>query len=111
MANYVSRNDVRNMYENRICVPYCGLGELPHYLDKVGYNSGYYGWNYDVYHVSHNTCIISGYRVPSTLCNANMKYDDCIDIRRKFAGDLRRAIVPGDLDINRYKNMILRVLK
>ena len=34
------------------------------YFDKIGYNSGVYGWNYDVYKYGRNILLV-GYRVPS----------------------------------------------
>ena len=34
------------------------------HLNKVGYNSGVYGWNYDVYEYDRNVLMV-GYRVPS----------------------------------------------
>ena len=34
------------------------------HLNKVGYNSGVYGWNYDVYEYDRNVLLV-GYRVPS----------------------------------------------
>lgn len=40
--------------------------------DKVGYNAGVNGWNYDVYHVAADICLIDGYRQP----NGNVRVDE-----------------------------------
>ena len=34
------------------------------YFNKIGYNSGVYGWNYDVYEYGLSVLLV-GYRVPS----------------------------------------------
>lgn len=56
---HVTRNDLA--YDNCIRVGYCGLQNLLHFQNPQGYNSGVYGWNYDVYTFPYLT-ITTGYR-------------------------------------------------
>lgn len=64
MTEQMTRNDVKRI---------AGYGEIYYtdmnlptlkYFDKIGYNSGVYGWNYDVYEYGRNVLLV-GYRVPS----------------------------------------------
>lgn len=60
----VTRNDINK--GNMIALSYCQcqtvLGMFG-YDCKVGYNSGIYGWNYDLYRVNR-VDIVTGYNVP-----------------------------------------------
>jgi hypothetical protein len=29
---------------------------------KIGWNDGIYGWNYSIYEIDYNTCVLTGYR-------------------------------------------------
>lgn len=60
----LTRNDVKRL---------AGYGEVYYtdmnlptlkYFNKLGYNSGMYGWNYDVYEYGLSVLLV-GYRVPS----------------------------------------------
>lgn len=57
----------RELKENYRCVAagYCDLQYLLRYCSPIAYNSGKYGWNYDVYtfeQYSTNIAICTGYR-------------------------------------------------
>ena len=58
----VTRKYVRDSFTNIICVPYCGLQDLLRYETPWCYTSGIYGWNADVYIITFDTCIVTGYR-------------------------------------------------
>lgn len=64
MTEQLTRNDVKkyaaygNIYYTDMNVPV-----LKHF-NKIGYNSGIYGWNYDVYEYGLSVLLV-GYRVPS----------------------------------------------
>jgi hypothetical protein len=60
--NEITRNDIRRQYTNIIQLGYCDIYDLTRILKKIGYNAGIYGWNYDVFELDWNTCIITGYR-------------------------------------------------
>ena len=64
MTEKMTRNDV---------IRIAGYGEIYYtdmnlpvlkYFNKIGYNAGVYGWNYDVYEYGRNILLV-GYRVPS----------------------------------------------
>ena len=59
----MTRKEIQNGYKKVYCV---GYGELQYLLrrsNKVGYNSGVYGWNYDVFSLDNgNIAICTGYR-------------------------------------------------
>ena len=61
----VTRKEIKENYR-AVSVPYCELQHLLHYRSPIAYNSGIYGWNYDMYDFSRdfntNICICTGYR-------------------------------------------------
>lgn len=60
----VTRNNINK--NNLVALGYCQCQEILSlfgYGYKVGYNSGVYGWNYDVYRIN-NIDIVTGYNVP-----------------------------------------------
>ena len=59
----ITRNDIKRMCCDNIYYTDMTVYSLK-YLKKIGYNSGVYGWNYDVYEFDHNVLLV-GYRVPS----------------------------------------------
>lgn len=58
----VTRNELRKDYKNIIELGYCDLYWSLREYKKLGYNSGVYGWNYDVYMIDYDTIIVTGYR-------------------------------------------------
>lgn len=76
-TNKVTRNSIK---ANKVfSIGYCHAQNLLRYAEKSGYNSGIYGWNYDLYEFPYaNIAITTGYRpigqaVPYELLK---KYDD-----------------------------------
>lgn len=74
MEKFMTKADL-DRFENIIGVPY---GNLQYLLKgaadrKCGYNAGKYGWNYDVYYINYNSCLVTGYRLPkvTALADAN----------------------------------------
>lgn len=70
---HITRNDLKHFallgYELYSC-GYCKLQGLIKDANKIGYNAGIYGWNYDVYRydVGSRTIIIAtGYRQPKYM--------------------------------------------
>ena len=60
----ITRNDINQ--ENIVVLGYCQAQTVLTrfaYNNKIGYNSGVYGWNYDLYRVN-GVDIITGYRCP-----------------------------------------------
>jgi hypothetical protein len=74
MYKKVTRNDINK--NNMVTL---GYGQCQMILGlfgedyKVGYNSGVYGWNYDLYSI-HGVDVVTGYRVPyQEYCNKDLK--------------------------------------
>ena len=63
MIEKMTRNDVKRMAYDNIYYTDMNTQTLK-YFNKIGYNSGVYGWNYDVYEYGRNVLLV-GYRVPS----------------------------------------------
>ena len=64
MIEQMTRNDIKRMATyGKVLYTNQSVKGLKH-LNKVGYNSGVYGWNYDVYEYGRNVLLV-GYRVPS----------------------------------------------
>ena len=63
MTEQMTRNDVKRMAYDNIYYTDMNVYSLK-YFNKIGYNSGVYGWNYDVYEYGRNVLLV-GYRVPS----------------------------------------------
>ena len=61
----VTRKEIKENYR-AVSVPYCELQHLLRYRNPIAYNSGIYGWNYNMYDFScdfsTNICICTGYR-------------------------------------------------
>lgn len=56
----ITRKDLYR-YRKIIAIGYCGAAYLLKPFMRTGYNSGVYGWNYDLYSFG-NVAIITGYR-------------------------------------------------
>lgn len=78
MKKFITRNDIYRRYDRVYKAGYCSLqttlkGRTPKY-----YNSGVYGWNYDVYEIDPWTCIITGYRMP--VAGLELNYLECEEL-------------------------------
>lgn len=63
MAKFkVTSKEVKQNYSIVISIGYCGAQALLRYEKPIAYNSGVYGWNYDLYEISDNIAITTGYR-------------------------------------------------
>lgn len=56
-----TRKAILNSSANLKCAGYCELQTLLRNHSPIAYNSGKYGWNFDVYHV-YGVTICTGYR-------------------------------------------------
>lgn len=62
MAFKVTRTSIQANYSNIYYVGYCEMYHLLGAFRKVGFTSGIYGWNYNVYEIDIDTCVLTGYR-------------------------------------------------
>jgi hypothetical protein len=61
MKTKVTRKEINRHYAAVYSCGYCALYPLFESREAVGYNSGVYGWNYDLYDIG-GIAITSGYR-------------------------------------------------
>lgn len=117
-APHITTKEVRRRYPHVIDGGNCRWPTLVAVcrFEKVGYNAGLYGWNYDVFEVDDGVCIVMGYRPPDgnvELDRTRMAaYEDeagralvAIDtatrgklrraLRRKVVNYIRRAVANG----------------
>lgn len=58
----ITKKVINNMCKNIVEVGYCELQYLLYFQEKKFYISGIYGWNADIYLISFDVAICSGYR-------------------------------------------------
>ena len=59
----MTRKEIINRFNYVYSVGYCDLHHLLRYHNKIAYNAGVYGWNFDVYSLDNgNIAICTGYR-------------------------------------------------
>ena len=59
----MTKKEILNSFNKVYCVGYCDLQYLLRRLNRIGYNSGVYGWNYDIYSLDNgDIAICTGYR-------------------------------------------------
>ena len=57
-----TRKAIMNNYRYVLEVGYCDLAHLLTYKNPIAYTCGAYGWNSDIYQVTDNFVICTGYR-------------------------------------------------
>lgn len=78
MKRFITRNDIYRQYKHIYKTGYCTLqNTLKSFVPKY-YNSGVYGWNYDVYEIDPWTCIITGYN--PCVQGKELNYLDCEEL-------------------------------
>lgn len=66
-APHMSAKEVRRRYRHVIDGGNCRWQHLTEHIclwERVGYNAGLYGWNYDIYEIDGDTCLVTGDRPP-----------------------------------------------
>ena len=59
----MTRKEIINNFSKVYSVGYCDLQFLLRFKNRIGYNNGTCGWNYDIYAFNNNTiAICTGYR-------------------------------------------------
>lgn len=76
----ITRKEIKNNYKYIIEVGYCDLCTLLRYKNAVAFNSGTYGWNYDVFDCGGGVAIVTGYR---PFGNIRPKYTIIDDFEHK----------------------------
>ena len=68
----LTNTGLKQDYKLIVSCGYCGAYALTRDLERAGYNSGRYGWNWDCFELSKEIALITGYR--------NMKAGAPIDL-------------------------------
>lgn len=59
----MTKKEIINNFNKVYKIGYCGIQYLLRGKNRIGYNSGVYGWNYDVFSLDNgNIAICTGYR-------------------------------------------------
>lgn len=107
MSIKVTNKEIKDTFRDVIAVGYCDAQNLLRAFDKIGHNSGVYGWNYDLYTID-GAAIVTGYRnTPGQGANreilreyekraadawrAGGSYDERLDAVRALAVEYVRA--------------------
>ena len=61
MKLFVTRTQVKQNFERILYTNYCGMSFLLMGKTPIAYNSGVYGWNYDLYDLN-GVALLTGYR-------------------------------------------------
>ena len=101
----LTKNDVLRLTEGNVySIGYCKAQYLLMFKHKVGYNSGIYGFNYDVYMVGDDT-IITGYR-PFDAKKINY------ELLKEYEERARKAQFEGGQNVKEtVNNLLLELLK
>lgn len=62
MKTKITKKAIMNAFEKVIRVDYCDLHDALTWREPNFYTAGVYGWNADVYVISYDTVIVTGYR-------------------------------------------------
>lgn len=62
MKYKTTRRAITEGYGKIIEVGYCAMQNLLRFRNPVAYTCGVYGWNADIYEITPNICIVTGYR-------------------------------------------------
>ena len=104
MKIQVSQKFIRENYKNIISVGYCDLSTLLRYKEPIYYTAGLYGWNADIYHITNEIAIVTGYR---PFGNIKASYNG---ICKKYE-ELSREITKSDLTYNEKQEKIDKLLE
>lgn len=79
MKTRTTRSAILRQSENVKYASYCSLQQLLKNHEPIAYNSGVYGWNFDVYNV-YGVTICTGYRnLPGDHCEGIEEYEKKAD--------------------------------
>lgn len=76
MIKKITRNELKN--KPVIKIGYCAAQNMLAYSERIGYMSGVYGWNCDVYDFD-GAYILTGYRMSVKGISENNRLTDCFN--------------------------------
>lgn len=82
----ITRNDIKE--SKKLIIYYCAFQYVLKFFEenKIGYNAGCYGWNYDYYSI-HGIALITGYRPVSGISPCREDVDKIENAARKLWDD------------------------
>ena len=106
-----TRNEINRNYSRIICIGYCDAQYLLNGKNPIAYNSGYYGWNYDLYDVK-GVAIVTGYRPFGNIrpdYETIKKYEDeAREICRKSWGSFQDMLDQLDALLDQFIEEVTR---
>lgn len=90
MKTQTTIRTIKINYQNIIEVGYCGLQTLLRFKEPRYYCAGVYGWNCDIYEVSEDTVIVTGYR---PFGNIDAGYETTKKYERKAQELFKKSII------------------
>ena len=101
----MTRKEIKNCFNKIYSVGYCDLQFLLQYHNRVGYNSGVYGWNYDIFALDNgNIAICTGYR---GMIGETISYE----ITKKYNEKARLIVSNWDINFDEKKKKIDKLIK
>lgn len=88
-------------------IGYCKIQHLTYYLTPVGYTSGTYGHNSDIYHVSGDIYVSTGYRPVKTVSLTAEQHNEITEAE-KLA---KQISLTRDLDYDVKKTRVNNLFK
>lgn len=104
----ITRNDINK--DSMIALSYCQCQtvlDMFGYDYKVGYNSGIYGWNYDLYRVNR-VDIVTGYNVPYSQYNNKERKNKLVALENKIR---KTKICFSEEDYKKLQKEFLEIFK
>ncbi len=90
-------------YYNRICIGYCNIQYMLQYKSPIAYTSRVEGWAADIYEISPNTVIITGY---APFGNIRPAYE----VQERYNNQAREIVGNWDLSIDEKKSALNELL-
>ena len=107
----MTRKEIINNFSKVYSVGYCDLQFLLRFKNRIGYNSGTCGWNYDIYAFNNNTiAICTGYR---GMPGKTVDYKTVEKYNKKAQNILSNRMLPTETqekNINKLINKFLEEL-
>ena len=96
MKMHVTRKQIMDNFQKVVYIPYCEAETLLRFSSPIGYNSGVYGWNFDLYAFG-NVAVCTGYRnFPGTRAKNVREFEKkarkILDRPVRYADEYRRLL-------------------
>lgn len=103
----MTRTEIKRNFNKILCIGYCDMQNLLSFQNKIGSNSGVYGWNYNIYAVN-GIAICTGYRgMPGVSVDSKIlrKYE------KKAAAIRSDWSIPYDKQVKKINSLLYKFLE